>query len=161
MIDKVDRFWSKVNVGSSNPEECWNWVGTTRNGYGRTYWNGKIDSVHRISWRLFHGEIPDGLFVCHHCDNRACVNPSHLFLGTFSDNMQDMWNKHRHPLPKGMPSELMRGELNNHAKLTKNEVLDIRTIASLGVSQHKIARWFHVDSPAIWKIVHRKTWVHV
>lgn len=158
-MDRLQRFWNNINKLSDSG--CWEWIGTLRNGYGRIYWIDRVATAHRISWIIHNGEIPTGKFVCHHCDNRKCMNPEHLFLGTFSDNMQDMWNKHRHPIPKGRSSETMQGERNINAKLTRNEVLDIRTLVESGVSQHKIANWFDINFPAIWKIVHYKTWKYV
>src|SRR5689334_12116829 len=91
----VDRFWEKVH----RTETCWEWKGSRSKpmGYGRiTTRNGSVELAHRISWMLFRGDIPTGQYVLHHCDNPPCVNPEHLFLGTYSDNNLDMAHKGRH-----------------------------------------------------------------
>jgi len=75
---------------------CWEWVGSMdRNGYGSFSMNGKSMGAHRASWLLYEGDIPEGMLLCHKCDNPSCVNPGHLFLGTQSDNMRDAYNKGR------------------------------------------------------------------
>lgn len=94
-------FWDRVNKEGPTiyPElgPCWVVEGSD---YGRVYLRGKTIKAHRYSWELHNGPIPEGLWVLHKCDNRPCVNPSHLFLGTQQDNMRDAWNKGRLPLPE-------------------------------------------------------------
>ena len=79
---------------------CWNWTqSTNHSGYGVGIFNMKKDLAHRLSWRAHRGDIPAGMFVCHHCDNPGCVNPDHLFLGTPADNVRDMLAKGRQSKP--------------------------------------------------------------
>lgn len=87
------RLLSRVICGGS---DCWNWCGA-RNafGYGRMTYKGRLQVAHRLSWIAFNGPIPEGLSVLHRCDNASCINPDHLWLGTYSDNLRDAWAKGR------------------------------------------------------------------
>jgi hypothetical protein len=95
MLDKdIKRFWGKVSIKGN--ERCWEWTASRYPfGYGQFWLNRTQVLAHRISWIIKNGPIENGLFVCHHCDNASCVNPSHLFLGNHTDNMRDMLNKGR------------------------------------------------------------------
>lgn len=159
-----ERFWEKVAVRGD--DECWEWlaskVGPLKYGH---FWGGKDSGqimAHRFSWIIHYGEIPEGMYVCHHCDNPPCVNPNHLFLGTYSDNMFDMWNKGRHDLDDFWSDYDTSGEGNGKSKLRRKDILQIRKLWRMGYSQIEIQKIYpNVQKPAIWKIVHRKTWKHI
>lgn len=155
----AERFWGRVS--QAGPGECWEWVGSRMSdGYGRIE-HGSIISgtcisqlAHRVSWMIAHDRwVPDGLFVCHTCDNRPCVNPNHLFLGTPDDNMQD---KKR----KGRQSRLP-GESNPRAVLTAVDVAHIRRLRSSGASLSDIGDKFGVSISNVSAIALRKRWGHV
>lgn len=123
---------------------CWNWVGsTTPKGYGQFSLNGKRYSAHRYFYEQNVGLI-GGLFVCHKCDNRRCVNPDHLFLGTHEDNMRDMAIKER----------------MGNSKLTAEMAKRIRAMSTEGVSPRQIACIFSVGISTIADVVKGKTWRH-
>src|SRR5438105_15819938 len=87
-----DDFWAKVD----KTDGCWNWTGPlTEHGYARVMYHGQYVRAHRLAFELAIGPIPVGMFICHHCDNRRCVNPTHLFVGTNQDNIRDSVSKGR------------------------------------------------------------------
>lgn len=140
-------------------------------GYGSVRLNGKLCSVHRIAWELEFGPIPEGFCVLHKCDNRQCVNPNHLFLGTHGDNARDRMSKNRNSehLRKGLrngaytcPEKRCRGEQNGASKLRKNQVQEIRKLYAQGTnSQRALAKTFGVAQSIIGAIVRREIWQHV
>ncbi len=143
-----ERFWSKVN----KTDTCWNWTAyKNKKGYG-DFGMGATKTVasHRFSWELHFGPIPDGLCVCHHCDNPACVRPDHLFLGTQADNGADMRRKKRERHPSG-------GEASG-AKLSLSNVLEIRSTYRPGDNLSRIARKYGVHRITIYDVVQYKTW---
>src|SRR5947207_10424619 len=93
------RFWKFVKKSDS----CWNWISSTWRGYGIFKIGNKTQKTHRVSWMIHYGPIPDGLFCLHHCDNRKCVRPDHLFLGTAKDNTHDAMNKGRFAIGENSP----------------------------------------------------------
>ncbi len=144
------RFWSKVDIMSG--DECWNWKGKISSpGYGSIWFNGGDSSAHRWAWTLTNGPIPDGMFVCHRCDNRKCCNPGHLFIGTHQENLADMRSKGRG----------CKGTMNPGSKLTEQLVTTIRSLLGSGVSQKVIASEFGVNQSVISRISCGHVWRHV
>jgi hypothetical protein len=87
----AERFWKKVDI--KGPDECWEWKASLRNDYGQIKVNGRMMRANRVAWELTNGMIPDNKLVLHKCDNRKCVNPNHLYIGTKSDNVLDRANR--------------------------------------------------------------------
>lgn len=130
---------------------CWNWSGMkSKTGYGQVKRDGKFIFAHRYSWTLHNGEI-GSLFVLHKCDNRICVNPDHLFLGTQKDNQQDMKNKGRH----------CYGERSPHAKLTENNVLEMYSLHKCGMGTILLAKKFGITKNLAWRVVRGLQWSHL
>lgn len=140
---------------------CWLWGGTVMNsGYGSFYFH-KTMAAHRAAWLLFRGEIPANSFVCHTCDNRLCVYPGHLWLGTHAENMADMVKKGRHD-PNGCePVNRARGARHGSAKLTDDAVAKIRSLFADGTPQKDIAATFGVSVPTVSAVCTRRVWRHV
>ncbi len=148
-----DRFRDQTQKSEENG--CLEWVGATAdNGYGVVGNSGKKHYAHRIAWERHHGPIPDGLCICHHCDNKKCVRIDHLFLGTHADNAKDRDDKGRNNAPKG--------EDHGMAKLTAETVLKIREEYATGLfSQKQLAIIHGVSQGLIGMIVTRKIWKSV
>lgn len=151
----IARFWRKVERGDG----CWNWrAGITKAGYGQMQRGRRGEGMllaHRVSWELHRGAIPDGLFVCHHCDNRRCVRPTHLFLGTAADNNADM-------RAKGRARDVgPRGTAARSAKLNDAQVLYVRFALSDGRRGCELARELGVTQALISAIKLRRIWTHI
>jgi hypothetical protein len=148
----VEKFWSRVDVGGSG---CWEWT-AGRNidgGYGRLRLDGGLIMAHRLAWILTYGPIPEGLSVCHHCDNPPCCNPSHLFVGTQADNVMDAMKKGRQRMP------MLSGADHGQAKLTWPKVQEIRKLYKMHhISQYVIGNLYGVSQGQIWHIITGKHW---
>lgn len=155
----AERFWEKVKVGDNS--KCWEWQATrTKHGYGHFRVQGKLKLAHRIAYELVHGKFPDTFDVLHNCDNRACVNPGHLWLGTDSDNMRDMVAKGRNVTH--IKEFIKRGEENGKAKLTDDKVREIRRMYIPQVVGYKrIAKIFGITPNMVSYIVRGKNWKHI
>lgn len=144
-----ERFWSKVAKGGG----CWEWTRYREPdwGYGifRAVPGESMQKAHRVSWEIAHGPIPEGMQVCHRCDNPPCVRPDHLFLGTHLDNMRDRNAKGRQSRDGSTP-----GENSTSAKLTDEQVKDIRDrYLAGGVLQQDLAAEYNISQTQISRIV--------
>jgi len=149
----IEKFFLKISK-NNHPNNCWIWEGhKNKQGYGRLRSNYKDLLAHRVSWEIFFYDIPDGFWVCHHCDNPSCVNPEHLFLGTSLDNAQDRSEKKR--------NRNQNGSNHNMAKLNEKIVINIRRQLALGASGYGLAKKYNVSPMAINNIKHYKSWKHV
>jgi len=133
-------LWTASRIGGNK------WHGQWRNG------EGQHELSHRAAWRMFVGEIPEGMFVLHRCDDPICVNPAHLFLGTQTDNLNDMWAKKR-----ARPKQSL-GEKHGMSKLTSEMVREIRDSKETGVA---LSRKFGVTPTTICDVRKRRIWNHI
>lgn len=150
-----ERLYSHIDKNERSG--CWEWQGSIRSGYGRLIVGSRKDgtrksaSAHRVSYLVFKGEIPDGMEVCHKCDNPCCINPDHLFLGTKQENIADRERKGR--------NVVFTGEEQPRAKLTKKKVKDARwERAFKGTSFQKLAEKYGVSKRTIQNAVKGVTW---
>lgn len=149
-MDFEERFWKKVDRG--DPNECWEWqAATDTNGYGLFYADGQQRGAHRVSYWLEHGEKAGEGWVLHHCDNKPCVNPDHLYLGDASDNAQDRFER-------GLVSH--EGENHPASQLTQEDVDEIRERVENGESQYEIADEFGISQPTVSQLVIGLIWGH-
>ena len=148
-----ERFWEKVDIGTES--ECWEWQAGLSHGY-RCFWTSRQGAqyAHRVAWNLTHGEMPAGGCCLHHCDNRACVNPNHLWLGSKADNNHDCIQKGR--------KRTAKGEKHGASKLTVDQVLKIKQLyRTTKISQRKLGKLFGVSHVNIGSIIRREIWKHV
>jgi hypothetical protein len=125
---------------------CHEWTGCKNShGYGQMSARNKLQGVHRLAYEEYVGPIPDGMCVCHKCDNRICLNPDHLFVGTVADNMADKGRK---------------GRCSKHShKITRSEAEEIRRLRAIGVPINKIAAEFPISPTQISRIGRGVSWV--
>lgn len=150
------KFWSYVLKSHDNINTCWVWTGNTRDGYGRfSIYNigkkRKHKQAHRFSWELHNGPIPEKLEILHKCDNRPCVNPTHLFLGTILDNMKDRNRKERQA----------RGEKIGKSKLKEEQVREIRKRALAGEVARIVGADYGISNSTVSAIKLGQSWKHV
>ena len=130
---------------------CLEWTGALNEaGYARLSVEGRNVRVHRLNWELTHGAIPDGMFVCHRCDNPKCVDPDHLFLGTNQDNVTDMMTKGRGSV----------GERQGNAKLSLADVRNIRGLPT-SMTHKEVADIYQISFQHVSRIRHGVNWNHV
>lgn len=143
-----DRFLNKVEVASDG---CWNWTGgCCPRGYGNFWHEGRTVGAHRFAAASRFGD-PGDAYVLHMCDNRKCVNPDHLAIGSHADNMRDMMRKGRQTL----------GPRNGRAVLTEDQVIKARLMKSTGVSRNEIARRFKVSKTQMGRVLSGESWSHL
>lgn len=156
MVEKTDPFVMRrflCSCDNSSDDDCWDWKGLVNsNGYGRFSLNDRHQLAHRVSFEIFIGQIPQGKVVCHSCDNRLCVNPKHLWLGTQAENITDAVRKGRNFSPD------TRAEKNGNKKLDWDSVRQIRSMFRSGSKRYLIAQSFGVASSTVGEIIANKTW---
>jgi len=150
MVEPLEiRFWKKVDIRGEN--ECWPWTGGCfRSGYGEiqagTLNSPKVIRAHRLAFELENGPIPEGMCILHSCDNRLCVNPKHLRMGTIKENNQDMVIRNR----------IARGFRLPQTKISKEDVAEIRTRASHGETHSRIAEDYPIQRSHVSAIIRKE-----
>lgn len=154
--EQIRDFWNRMDR-SGGLDSCWEWQGSRmKNGYGRIIQaRNRHYYTHRIAYVLANGPLGD-LHALHHCDNRPCCNPAHLFAGTEADNSDDKMAKGRHRNHGGL-----FGSRNPLAKLTEDDVRAMREMFGRGVSCKELAAIFGVGHTNVFQVVKRHTWKHV
>lgn len=148
----VDLFWN--DVYRMNDRDCWEWLGYIENrGYGVLVYKFERYKAHRLSWMIHYGSIPEDKIVMHICDNRKCVNPIHLKLGTQDDNMKDCKTKQR--------NVKHTGEDHGMALLSESQVINILSELKQGVKSKDLAHKYRVHRGTIDAIKLNKSWKHI
>lgn len=143
-------FFAKV--GAPDEDGCWPWLASSfRRGYGSFRLNDRMQSAHRVSYMIHTGNIPDGMYVLHSCDNRRCVCPDHLRTGSHQDNMDDKMSRGR--------AISLAGKANGMAKLTEIEVAAIRSMyEDGGITQRELGEMYGVNPSTVGRIVRYEIW---
>lgn len=158
---KFERLKKSYEKHVIRQESCWDWKGSiSNNGYPVMSCRRTIgaDRGHKASWIIHNGPIPEGMHVCHSCDNRKCTNPEHLWIGTHKQNNDDKIAKGR---AKYVQPPVMKGEANPSAKLTEAMVKEIKCLLELGHSSYGIAKKFSVSKTTILRIKRNTHWKHI
>lgn len=148
-------YWASRIESNSIPipeAGCWIWTGAVGGRYGQIRKDGRAQYAHRVSFEAHKGKIPDGLSVCHVCDEPLCVNPAHLFSGTHSENIKDMHNKGRHNLKK------RSGDIFSWSRLTYDQAQEIRQKIAAGKSNNQLAAEYSCSPTVIQKIRSGRTY---
>jgi hypothetical protein len=157
------RFWTKV--AKTDDASCWLWTAAKRRwGYGVIQLDnsGGAATATRVAWTIANGPIPPDSDICHRCDNPPCVRPDHLFAAPHAANVQDMTEKRRHWAHTGHIGGVKRGSANAAARLTEEQVREVRQALTAGIeSRHKLAARFGVSRPTIRRIERGTHWRHV
>lgn len=150
--DPEKRFWSYVDKSG----HCWLWGGAKeKHGYGYFGFRGRIQKAHRVAYLLTFGAIPDGMNVCHHCDNPSCCRPEHLFIGTQKNNVDDMIRKGRYR------NRNLFGSAAPWSKLSEKDVLSIRERGLKSVSFVALAKEYGISTTSVFDAFHGRTWCRV
>ena len=149
---KIERLIKSFEKKVIKQDGCWDWkCPSQKNGYLRIRFDIEKIGAHCASWLIHKGKIPEGFQINHHCDNRRCTNPDHLYLGTRKQNDEDRVRRNRQA----------KGEKNGSSKLTDHNVEEIKRMLELGIKKSEIAKAFNVTNAAIWFIETGRSWKHI